>query len=346
MKADIRSLGFDEIKEYLVSNGDKAFRAKQIWHWLWQKGVTGFDKMANLPESTRKLLTDAFSFHVAEIVQKQVSADSTTKLAFSLFDDSVIEGVLIPSGDRMTACISSQVGCMLGCSFCATAKLNFHRNLEVGEIFDQVVSIDKLARETHGIGLANIVLMGMGEPLLNYDNVLAAIARITATDGLGMSPSRITLSTAGVHEMIKRLADDGVRFNLAVSLHSAVADIRDKLMPINRKRSGLTDLSQAIKYFNEKTGTRVTIEYLLLGGVNDSTEDAAALALWCRSFPCKVNLIEYNPIGDGVFKKSQKANDFKAFLEQKNMIVNLRASKGKDIDAACGQLANKNKEKK
>jgi 23S rRNA m2A2503 methyltransferase len=342
-KTNIRAYTQKGLAEILVQNGEKAFRAKQIGQWLWQKGVTSFDDMTNLSKETRERLASLFTLQTGTITHKQESSDGTTKLGFTLPDGNLIEAVLIPSRDKATACVSSQVGCKLKCSFCATGGLGFTRNLLPEEIFDQVVAVKRLAEE-RGTSLSNIVFMGMGEPLLNYDNVIQAIERITGEDGLGMSPSRLTLSTSGITEGIRRLADDGVRFNLAISLHSAINATRDKLMPIN-KAYPLPELAEAIKYFVDKTGTRPTFEYLLLKGVNDSLDDARALALFCRQFPVKINIIEYNEVDNAPYHHSPDANrdQFVRFLESKNIVVNVRRSKGKDIDAACGQLANKNK---
>lgn len=340
-KTNIRACTQKELAEILVQNGEKAFRAKQIWQWLWQKGVTRFDDMTNLSKSTKELLSSLFTLQTGTLTHQQESSDGTTKLGFTLPDGNLIETVLIPGRDKATVCVSSQVGCKLKCSFCATGGLGFTRDLLPEEIFDQVMAVKRLAEE-RGMPLSNIVLMGMGEPLLNYDNVMNAIERITADDGLGMSPYRITLSTSGIVEGIKRLADDNVRFNLAISLHSAINATREKLMPINRAYP-LPRLAEAIKYFVEKTGTRPTFEYLLLRGVNDSIDDAKALAVFCRQFPVKINIIEYNEVDNAPYHHSPDANrdQFVRFLESKNIIVNVRRSKGKDIDAACGQLANK-----
>lgn len=342
-RTNIRAYTRDELAEILVQHGEKAFRAKQIWQWLWQKGVTSFDDMTNLSKETRERLNTLFTLQTGTLTHRQESSDGTTKLGFTLPDGNLIEAVLIPSRDKATACVSSQVGCKLKCSFCATGGLGFTRNLLPEEIFDQVVAVKRLAEE-RGTSLSNIVFMGMGEPLLNYDNVMTAIERITGNDGLAMSPSRLTLSTSGIVQGIRRLADDDVRFNLAISLHSAINTTRDKLMPIN-KAYPLTELAEAIKYFVDKTGTRPTFEYLLLKGVNDSLDDAKALALFCRQFPVKINIIEYNEVDNAPYHHSPDANrdQFVRFLESKNIVVNVRRSKGKDIDAACGQLANKNK---
>ena len=342
-KKNIRGCTLRQIADELTAHGEKAFRAKQIWQWLWQKGATSFDEMTNLSVATRQSLAGLFSLPAGTPVHRQESGDGTVKLGMALPDGALVECVLIPGRDKATACVSSQAGCKLRCSFCATGGLGFTRDLRPEEIFDQVVAVRRLAGE-RGEPLTNIVLMGMGEPLLNYDNVLAAIDRITADDGLAMSPYRVTLSTAGIPEGIRRLADDGARFNLAVSLHSAVNATRDRLMPVNRAYP-LPILAEAVKYFVERTGTRPTFEYLLLRGVNDSLDDAKALALYCRQFPVKINIIEYNEVEGSPYRRSPEASRdaFVRFLEGKNMVVNVRRSKGRDIDAACGQLANKHK---
>ena len=338
---NIRQASLQDITNFLVSNGEKAFRAKQIWQWIWQRGVTDFEEMTNLSRTTRELLRQNWYFDCLEPVHIQTATDGTTKTAWKLYDGEIIESVLIPGNQKFTVCVSSQVGCKLGCKFCATGTLGFKRNLTYGEIFNQVTAA-KMAADAQGFPLSNIVFMGMGEPMLNYDNVLAAIERITAEDGLAMSPYRITVSTAGIPDKIRQLADDGVRFNLAVSLHAAKENIRTSLMPIN-KAYCLKEVADSLKYFVEKTGTRPTFEYLLLKDINDSLEDAKALALYCRQFPIKINLIEYNNVEGSGFQHSpdKKRDEFVKYLENCNMVVNIRRSKGKDIDAACGQLAAK-----
>lgn len=338
---NIRELTLEEIKTFLTENGEKAFRAKQIYEWLWKKNVNNFDEMSNLSKALRDLLKNKLTITTIELVDKQKSNDGTTKMAFKLHDGMMVEAVLIPSQKRATACISCQAGCALGCAFCATGKLGFKRNLTASEIYEQIYYVKSLAEET-GYNFTNIVYMGMGEPLLNYDNVMRSIEMVTTKAGLEMSPSRITLSTAGLADQIRRLADDDIKFNLAISLHSAINETRDTLMPINKKFD-LGELSEAIKYFVEKTGSRPTFEYLLLDNVNDSLADARALADFCRSFPVKINLIEYNPTDGDPFSKASKErlDGFVKVLEGRNMIVHVRHSRGKDIDAACGQLANK-----
>ncbi|MCC7333086.1 MAG: 23S rRNA (adenine(2503)-C(2))-methyltransferase RlmN [Flavobacteriales bacterium] len=342
---NIKSLTKTELKEFFVSHNEKPFRANQVYEWLWKKNAISFDEMSNLPTQTRNLLAQNFNLHKVQIAETQISSDKTIKNAFQLFDGKITEGVLIPSKTRMTACISSQVGCSLSCSFCATGKLERLRNIEPDEIFDQVALIKKQAEEIYKTPLTNIVYMGMGEPLLNYSNVLRSIELITSSEGLGMSPKRITVSTAGIAKMIKKLGDDQVKFNLALSLHAATDEQRNKIMPINETNS-LDALGEALQYFFEKTGTRITFEYIIFKDFNDSLQDARNLAKFCKQVPCKINIIEYNPIDDAQFSKadSQKTEEFAKFLEEKcKLIVNIRRSRGKDIDAACGQLANKNK---
>ncbi len=342
---DIRSLTQAELKEMIVESGEKAFRAKQIYEWLWKKHARSFDEMTNLSKELRNWLNENFEFPVVEIEREQASKDRTIKMVFRLSDDALVEGVLIPSGDRVTACISSQVGCKFNCDFCATGEMGFGRNLNAAEIVDQVAIIKQRAKEEYDLELSNIVLMGMGEPLLNYDEVMKAIHKITSPEGMEMSPQRITLSTVGIPKMIKKLADDGAKIQLAVSLHSANDKTRSKMMPVNR-RNDLSQLKEALIYYNEKTGNRISFEYLLMRDINDSLEDAKALAEYCKSFPVKVNLIEYNSTDSKYRKSTPDATDaFITFLKGRNMVVNLRRSRGEDIDAACGQLAGKTRDK-
>jgi 23S rRNA (adenine2503-C2)-methyltransferase len=340
---NIRELSDEELKNWFLANNEPAFRSKQVFEWLWQKSARDFDKMSNLSKPLREKLKENFTIHGVEIDTCQVSRDRTIKNAFKLFDGNIVEGVLIPTETRMTACVSSQVGCSLSCKFCATGKLERLRNLEAGEIYDQVAILREQAEEKYGIPLSNIVYMGMGEPLLNYSNVLESIKHITSPEGLNMSPQRITVSTAGIAKMIQRLADDDVRFNLALSLHAANDEKRNKIMAINETNS-LDALAEALNYFTDKTGTRVTFEYIVFNNFNDELIDAKELEEYCRRVKAKVNLIEYNPIDGEEFMnaKADKFETFKNYLESKGIIVNVRRSRGKDIDAACGQLANKN----
>jgi 23S rRNA (adenine2503-C2)-methyltransferase len=342
-RPDIRSLDMPGLAQALSALGQPGFRAKQVHEWLWHHGVRSFDEMHNLPKALIAKLKEGFTYCQALPADVQKSKDRTLKSGFLLHDGNVVEGVLIPTAKRMTACVSSQVGCPLGCKFCATGYLGRRRNLEAGEIYDQVWNIARQAEENYGIPLSHIVFMGMGEPLLNYSNVMRAIEHITSPTGLGMSPRRITVSTAGIAKMIKRLADDEVKFHLALSLHAANDEKRNQIMPKNDSNN-LEVLADALKYFYAATGTRITFEYIVFQDVNDSLQDARELAEFCKIVPCKINLIEYNPIDLANFKNTsaERLNDFANFLESKNLIVNIRRSRGKDIDAACGQLANKN----
>lgn len=341
---DIRSLDLHEIEEYFISAGEKPFRAKQVYEWLWQKSAVSFEEMTNLSLDLRTELAEKFVINAIKVSEKQVSRDLTIKNTFRLHDGHLIEGVLIPTENRMTACVSSQVGCSLTCRFCATGKMDRIRNLNADEIYDQVVILSRQAVEHYNIPLSNIVYMGMGEPLLNYSQVLRSIDRITSPEGLGMSPRRITVSTAGISKMIRKLGDDQVKFNLALSLHAANDEKRSRIMPINDQNS-LESLAEALKYFYDKTGTRVTFEYIVFNDLNDSIDDARELAEFCRNVPCKINLIEYNPVeGTGLSRTGDdKLDAFSRFLESRNLVTNIRRSRGKDIDAACGQLATKEK---
>lgn len=341
-KIDIRSLTLEQLQNHMAAMGEQAFRAKQIYSWIWQKSCVDFEEMSNLSKPLRDILKQTFAINAVKVRQEQRSGDRTIKSSFALHDDHIIEGVLIPAPDRMTACVSSQVGCSLTCKFCATGYMDRKRNLRADEIYDQVVLIGKQAQEHYGQPLTNIVYMGMGEPLLNYSNVLKSIERITAPDGLNMAAKRITVSTAGIAKMIKKLGDDQVRFNLALSLHAANDGKRNEIMPINEQNS-LRSLAEALKYYYAKTKNPVTYEYIVFNGVNDGLPDARELAAFCKHLPCKVNIIEYNPIAFADFENAteDKIDRFADFLRQRGITTNIRRSRGKDIDAACGQLAIK-----
>ncbi|MCW3076154.1 MAG: rlmN [Bacteroidetes bacterium] len=343
-KKDIRALSLAQLSDVFKEIGEPAFRAKQVFEWLWSKSETDFTQMSNLSKKLRDFLEENFVINAVQISELQISSDRTIKCAMQLHDNYVVESVLIPHQDRMTACISSQVGCSLTCKFCATGKLKRMRNLNADEIYDQVALVKKTAFEKYNAPLTNIVYMGMGEPLLNYNEVLASVEKITSPQGLGMSPKRITVSTAGVAKMIIKLADDKVKFNLALSLHAANDEKRNYIMPINETNS-LDNLIEALNYFIEKTGSRPTFEYIVFKDFNDSIQDAHELVEFCRKVKGKVNIIEYNPIDDGEFRQTsvEKLRAFTDYLEGHGVICNVRRSRGKDIDAACGQLANKNK---
>jgi len=341
-KIDIRNISAEELKEFCSKHKLQKFRANQITEWLWKKRVASFDEMTSLSKPIRDLFTSHFSITPVKLHKGERSADGTIKYSFQLHDKLLVEGVLIPSKKRLTACISSQVGCSLSCEFCATGTMKLERNLTAAEIYDQVFILNEEAISNFKKPLSNIVFMGMGEPLLNYKALLEGINIITTEKGLGISPKRITVSTAGISKMIKKLGDDGVRFNLAISLHSANDNKRDILMPINQKIN-LEELRESVRYFYDKTGSRITYEYILFKDLNDNIEDAQKLVQFAKASPCKINLIEYNSVDDLPYEKSSNkvTQRFIAYLEGENIITNLRKSKGKDINAACGQLANK-----
>ena len=341
-RTDIRSLTREELRDFFTEYGMQAFRGNQVYAWLWSKGAHDFQGMTNLSKETREFLEEHFVINHIRVDAMQQSSDGTIKNAIRLHDGLVVESVFIPTPTRTTACVSSQVGCSLDCTFCATARLKKMRNLNPDEIYDQVVAIDQQSRAYKNHKLSNIVFMGMGEPLLNYKNVLKAIEMITSEEGLGMSPKRITLSTVGLPKMIRKLADEQVRFKLAVSLHSAIDEVRSSMMPINEK-SDLAELLESLQYWYDKTRSRVTFEYVVWKGINDRQEDIDALVAYCRKVPSKVNLIEYNPIEEDGFEQADEKviEKYRSDLEKAGITVNVRRSRGKDIDAACGQLANK-----
>jgi 23S rRNA (adenine2503-C2)-methyltransferase len=341
---NLRHLSKPELLAFLELHHQKKFVATQIWDWIWQKQANTIDDMSNLSKSLRSLLSEEFTLNKVQVHEKQVSNDGTIKSSFKLYDGNVVEGVLIPTDSRFTACVSSQVGCSLTCKFCATGQMDRKRNLEFDEIFDQVALINQQAENTYQKRLSNIVYMGMGEPLLNYKNVLKSIDYISSPEGLGMSPSRITVSTAGISKMIKQLGDDQVKFNLAISLHAANDVKRNEIMPINESNN-LSILVDAIDYYYKATKNPITFEYILFNHFNDSEEDAKELVKLCRRVPAKINIIEYNPVANVSFIKpdDKRVDNFMDYLNANKINATIRRSRGKDIDAACGQLANKSK---
>jgi 23S rRNA (adenine2503-C2)-methyltransferase len=341
---NIRQLSLHELEEFFESIGEKKFRTKQVWEWLWQKHAHSFANMTNLSKELRQKLGENFSLPALTIDATQYSADGTIKSRFKTHEGHLCEGVLIPTEDRFTACVSSQIGCSLSCKFCATGYIDRKRNLDFDEIYDEVVLINQQCERVYGKKLTNIVFMGMGEPLLNYKNVLKAIDRITSPDGLAMSPRRITVSTAGVAKQIKQLGDDKVRFKLALSLHAANDQKRHEIMPINDSNN-IKSLVDALNHFYKQTKNEITFEYILFKDFNDSLKDADELIKLYRQVPVDlINLIEYNPIDAAKFEKpdEKKVEAFMAYLSKNKVNSRLRRSRGKDIDAACGQLANKN----
>jgi 23S rRNA (adenine2503-C2)-methyltransferase len=341
-KKEIRKLSEADVHACISEMGEARFRAQQVYDWLWRKGAQSFDVMSNIPIQLRERLKQAFLINALQVNLMQKSNDGTIKCRFQLHDGHFVEGVLIPSEGRMTACVSSQVGCNLGCRFCATGYMKTKRNLEAYEIYDQAFLLNTIAEEHYQQRLTNIVYMGMGEPLLNYKNVLQSIERITSETGMGMGVRRITVSTAGIAKMIKKLADDGVKFNLALSLHAADDVKRSALMPINDSNT-LDVLVEALQYFYERTRNRITFEYILFDGINESEADAKHLVMLCMKTNAKVNIIEYNPIQEAGYRKSKEKQReiFIKYLEKHGVVAMIRRSRGKDIDAACGQLANR-----
>ena len=341
-KKDIRLLTKEALQDFFASHGAPSFKGGQVYQWLWQKGVHNFDLMTNLSLEHRNILKTYFEIKHINIDTQQRSSDGTIKNAVKLHDQLVVESVLIPTASRTTACVSSQVGCSLDCVFCATAALKRMRNLNADEIYDQVVAIDHQSKLYHNRPLSNIVFMGMGEPLMNYKNVIAAIDKITHPEGLAMSPKRITLSTSGIPKMIKKMADDNVKFRLAVSLHSARQEVREKMMPFAQKFD-LKDLIDSLVYWNEYSKKQITFEYIVWEGINDQKEDIHALVALCKRIPSKVNIIQYNTIDGSLIKQAQQSviDDYITALTRARVKVTYRRSRGLDIDAACGQLANK-----
>lgn len=339
---DIRTLSLYELKDYFATIGEKPFRAKQVYDWLWSKNSHSIEDMTNLSKELRDKISREFIINPISADQVQKSKDGTIKNGVRLHDGLLVESVLIPTETRTTACVSSQVGCSLNCEFCATAKLKRMRNLEVAEIIDQVALIDRQSKMYFDRPLSNIVFMGMGEPMMNYKNVVEAIKKITKPEGLGISPRRITVSTSGIPKMIKMLADEDLKVKLALSLHSAIEKTRNEIMPFSSKFP-LTEIMDALQYWYEKTGNVITYEYCVWKGINDEDKDIKALIKYCRQVPSKVNLIQYNPIGEGKFDhRSVKAEErYVKELTDAGITVMVRRSRGGDIDAACGQLANK-----
>ena len=339
---DIRSISLEKLNKFVEKNNFPLYRSNQIFNWINKSSVKSFDDMTNLPKSLIDLLKENFRLNFSQILSKQISIDSTMKFAIKLHDKLVVESVLIPSGDRVTACVSSQVGCSLDCEFCATSKLSRMRNLESYEIFDQIILLNEQSIENYSLPISNIVFMGMGEPLLNYNNVINSINLITGKEGIEISSKKITLSTSGISKMIHKMADDNVKFNLAISLHSAIESTRNEIMPFS-KSFPLSQLIKSLEYWYEKTKRKVTFEYLIWKGINDNFEHIDALVKICKRVPSKVNLIEYNSIDDPRFLKADElwVDNYLKILKENKVSASIRRSRGKDIQAACGQLANK-----
>jgi 23S rRNA (adenine2503-C2)-methyltransferase len=346
VKKNIRHLNVEELEQLMTSWGEPKFRAKQVHEWIWKKHAGHINDMTNLSKTLREKLNAGYYIPKVKVHHSQYSSDGTIKNRLELHDGYYVESVLIPTEKRMTVCVSSQVGCSLSCKFCATGFLPRKRNLDFDEIVDEVTLANEQALKHYGKGLTNIVFMGMGEPLLNYKNLLKAIDMISSPDGLGMSPRRVTVSTAGVAKMIHQLGDDQVRFKLALSLHAANDRKRQEIMPINEKNK-IDELVDALNHFYKMTKNEITFEYILFKNLNDSLQDADELVKIYRRVPADlVNIIEYNTIEKARFTKpdDEVVDQFMKYLENKRVNARLRRSRGKDIDAACGQLANVDKQ--
>ncbi len=348
--ADLKAMDRAELEAFAASLGQPAFRGRQLFKWLYGKGAADFASMTDLPQAFRERLDEVAVIAGLDEVQRQTATDQTVKSLFRLPSGREVESVLIPDFDaegnpkRLTVCVSSQVGCAMGCHFCATGLMGFHQNLTAGEIFDQVRRMNEVAEERFGRGITNVVYMGMGEPLQNYAAVLKSAALLSDPDGLGLSPKRITVSTVGLARRIRALADDGAPFNLAISLHAPTDPQRSAIMPVNRsEKTDLGALKDAVQHYHAETGKRVTYEYCMFAGTNDSEADARHLAAVARWAPSKVNLIMYNPVAGTDFHPTDEAqlDRFIGVLVDEGVRVTVRRSRGQDIDAACGQLANK-----
>ncbi len=338
-KTLLLDLIYNELKEFLTSWGEPTYRTDQIWGWLYRSLVADFQEMANLPKELRERLAEATLLRTMKSLKERVSADGLTrKVLFALRDDQTIESVLMRYERRHTACISTQVGCALGCVFCATGQSGFVRNLTPGEIVEQVLYFAHLLK-AEGERLTNVVFMGMGEPLANYEATWQAIETLTHDDGFNLGARRITISTVGLVPGIRRLAEEGTQIGLAVSLHAATDDLRDRLVPINR-RYPLAQLMAVCRHYFERTGRRISFEYALINEINDSPAQARQLAHLLDGLFCHVNLIPLNPVPESPYQPSSRGMvlAFQAELNRLKVPNTLRVERGVDIRAGCGQL--------
>ncbi len=340
---NLLNLDRDGLTAWFVGRGDKPFRATQVMKWIYGQGVTDFENMTNISKALRADLAVSAAIRLPEVVNDDLSDDGTRKWLFRLADGNCIESVFIPEDERSTLCISSQVGCMLNCTFCSTARQGFNRNLDTSEIIGQVLMASRLLGRTAGSPrpISNVVLMGMGEPLLNYDNVVRAMRIMLDDFGFGLSKRRITLSTAGMVPAIRQLRED-CDVSLAVSLHASADKLRNELVPLNRKYP-ISELLAACRDYAGEGRRRVTFEYVMLAGVNDSDEHARQLARCLKGVPAKINLIPFNPFPSTRYQRSSvdRINRFFELLNQAGIVTITRKTRGDDIDAACGQLAGR-----
>ena len=339
---DIRLIKAEDLEQLLKKNKFPKYRSKQIENWARKTDIKSFNQMSNLPNDLIDFLIENFKLNKSKVKTSKKSSDGTIKFAIQLYDNLIVEAVLIPSNKRITACVSSQVGCSLDCNFCATSKIKKMRNLESYEIFDQIMLLNKESINHFSSPITNIVFMGMGEPLLNYKNVIESIDQITSDFGIGISYKKITLSTSGISKMIRKMADDNVKFNLAISLHTALEKTRNKVMPFS-KSFPIKELVDSLEYWYKKIKRKITFEYLIWKEINDDFEHINALVSICKRIPSKVNIIEYNDTDNSIFRNADDEwiNNYVTTLKENRIPVSVRRSRGKDIDAACGQLANK-----
>ncbi len=339
---DIKSMTLDELKEDMVAIGEKEFRAKQLYEWMHQKLACSFDEMTNISATMKEKCKERYAYTSLQAVKVQKSAiDGTQKYLFELSDGNVVESVLMRYKHGNSVCISSQVGCRMGCRFCASTLDGLERGLTASEMLDQIYSITRLTGER----VSNVVVMGTGEPLDNYDNLLRFLKLLCDENGLHISQRNVTVSTCGIVPKMKELAEEKLQITLALSLHATTDEKRKKLMPIANKYS-ITELMEACKYYFDMTGRRITFEYSLVGGVNDTNEDALELIGLVKPLNCHVNLIPVNPIKERDFVQSELGaiQALKNKLEKNRINVTIRREMGRDIDGACGQLRRRHKE--
>ncbi len=336
---NIKDYNLDDLKEIFKQLNEKPYRAEQVFKWLYEAEVTSFDEMTNLSLELREKLKREFDFHNFKILKKQESVDGTKKYLFDILDGNAIETVLMEYHHGRTICVSSQVGCKMGCKFCASTGAKFARNLTSGEIVEQILAVQR----DENIRISNIVFMGIGEPLDNYDNVLNAIKILNHPKGLNIGARHISISTSGIVPKIYELADRDYQFTLSISLHATSDEKRSKMMPIN-DRYNIEELMKACKYYIEKTNKRISFEYALAKDNNDNLEDAKELVKLLNGMLCHVNLIPINKIENGAYIKSTNENiiKFRDYLNSKGITATIRRELGSDIDAACGQLRRKN----
>ena len=342
MKKNIKDYNLDELKNLMIELGEKPYRAEQIFKWIMQENVTSFDDMTNLSLDLRQKLKDKFDLHIFKILQKQESKDGTKKYLFDVLDGNAIESVLMEYKHGFTICVSSQIGCKMGCKFCASTGVKFARSLTSGEIVEQLLAVQR----DQNIKISNLVFMGIGEPLDNYDNVVNAIHILNNQKGINMGARHISISTSGLVPKIYKLADENMQCTLSISLHSANDKKRSEMMPVNNTYN-IEELIKACRYYIEKTNKRISFEYALAKDNNDNLGDAKELVKLLKGMLCHVNLIPINKIENGNYSKSTNENilKFRDYLNEKGIVATIRRELGSDIDAACGQLRKKEVEK-